>query len=204
MEVEMLKFVLGSMIMLVFSNLSSGQCQVVTNPEWDFVSSASKVNDFAYLPRTDEIYRLDLDLYGDGKPTIFLTFRRWGSKSGNAWIAYTPTDGGYYRVDQTTDGKYIIVFRIDGFYAFGKIAGYSNQGGLYALYPGKGGGDLVHYNIRNGSLSQNAVCSIDYSNPKDMKLAALILGHDLGNYQKFEDHPPYKVLSAASIEAHGQ
>jgi hypothetical protein len=196
----MQRFFLSAMIVLLSYSLSHAQTQVVTNPELDFVTSASKINDFSYLPRTDEIYRLDLDLYGDGKSTIFLTFRRWGSKAGHDWIAYTPTDGGYNRVAETTDGKQI-VFRTDGFYSFGKIADYSDQGGLYVLYPGKGGGDLVHYDIKNGTASENSIGNIDYSNPKDMKLAALILGHAVGEHHKPEENPPCKVLSTASILA---
>ena len=198
----MQKLFCSVIIGLILFNASYAHGQVVTNPEWDFVSFASQAKDFLYLPRGDEVLRLSLDLYGDGRLTVFLTFKRWGSKSGYNWIAYTPRGRGYDRVEQTTDAKGI-VFRTDGFYSFGKIANYSNHGGLYVLYPGKDSGDLLHYDIRNGTASQNLICSIDYSKPKDTSLAALILGHRIEDHQS-EEHPAAVVLSAASLKAHGE
>ena len=115
--------------MLLLVTVSCGHSQIVTQPEKDFVTLASNLDDFVYLPKGDAIYRLDLDLYGDGKPTIFLTFNLWGTKGGYNWIAYTPTKGGYNRVVAATDGSGI-VFRTDGVYSYGKIAGYSDRGGL--------------------------------------------------------------------------
>ena len=193
MEDKMRKLIFSAVFVLMFSTLSYGQGQLITNPDLDFVNSASKTSDFSYLPRGEEVYQLALDLYGDSKPTIFLTFKKWGSRTGNVWIAYTPVEGGYNRV-QDAPGSAGFVFRPNGFYAI------DPKGGLFVLISGRDGGDLVHYDIKNGVATTQKVQTIDYEKSEDKKYAEKILGHKLED-RSSDDHPSYKVLLVSAIEA---
>lgn len=190
MEDKTQRFFYSIVIMLMLSSFSYAQEQIVANPNLDFIETASKMGDFAYLPRGKEVYRLDLDLYSNKKHVIFLSFKRWGSKAGNGWIAYAPIGGGYVRVKNSAD----LVFRIDGFYAI------DPKGGLFVLYPGRGGGDLVHYDIKNGAVQMRKLQSVDYSKSEDKKYVENILGHKLED-RSSEDHPAYKILTVSAIEA---
>ena len=198
---SMRAFILGLTIAIAaFPSVSSGKESLVTNPELDFVTSPLTADE-SYLPKSDEVHQLNLQLDAKSKPAIFLTYRSWGSRSGYAWVAYLPIRGGYRRVDGTTDEKYDICFREDGFYRAGPVPGYSCQNGLYVLYPGKGAGDLVHYSFVNGTVSRLPVRTIRYGSPKDMNFAARILGHWIGDRHDDVHNPSPTVLSATAIEA---
>jgi hypothetical protein len=180
--------------------LSSIEGAIVKDPQYDFVVSHETLDE-SYLPKTDEIYRLTLDVNGTRKPVVFLSYRRWGSKSGNLWVVYVPTEGGYTRFDGTLDGN-TIMFRTDGFTRAGPVPGYSREGGLYVLYPGKGGGNLVHYLFSSHGVSVRPIRSIDYSRPKDMRFASKILGHEVGAKDSFDEFSP-ETLSAIAIRNNG-
>lgn len=144
--------------------------------------------------RSDEILRLQMDLFGDGKEAIFLTYRAGGSKLGPTWTAYVPTsENGYYRIDS-------IQFRPDLYHA-GAVPELAGPGTLLALHPGKGGGNLVRYDFKDGTAHYSIARTLDYANPNDRKLFAAIFKHEVDQPLPADEsgNPPYQVLSATSI-----
>ncbi|MCE0523725.1 MAG: hypothetical protein LV480_12535 [Methylacidiphilales bacterium] len=164
---------------------------IITNPDLDYISSAKFPDDL--VPKTDKVLHLKLDPYGSGKAIIFLSFRDFSDRSGNIWTAYIPVNEGYRRIDYTSDGN-LIQFRVDGFYAI------DPKGGLYVLYPGHGGGQLVHYDFKNGNATTLQIQSIDYGKSEDKQYVEKVLGHKLED-RSSENHPTYKILTVSEIKA---
>jgi hypothetical protein len=172
----------------------------IADPEWDYVKSPHP--EFGGLS-DDQVVRLDLDLDGDGKATVFLTLKKFGSKSGYTWTAYDPVEGGgYRRIDNTTDGN-LIQFRTDTVFA-GQYPDLTDRGGLLVFYYGKRGvGNLYRYEIRNGIASSQELRVLDFAKEEDKKLFAAIFKREVDQPLPAEHFtkPPYRVLSATSIRA---
>jgi hypothetical protein len=168
--------------------------KIVSDPEGDFVHTPESTMAELGMLRSDEILRLQMDLFGNGKETIFLTYRAGGSKFGPAWTAYVPAnEHGYYRIDS-------IQFRTD-FYHAGAVPGIAGPGTLLALHPGKGGGDLIRYDFRDGAAYYSIARTLDFTNPDDRKLFAAIFNREVDQAPPVVESskPPYEVLSAPSI-----
>lgn len=173
---------------------------LVADPEVDFINTPDTVRAEFGISKKDEIIRLELDLIGDGKSTVFLTYKGTGSRGGANWTAYAPIDGGYAR----TDG---IQFREDLVRA-GKLDELNPRGGLLILYPGKGGGNLFHITFDDSGtlLIGEEVMQLDYSNPDHQQLYERIFGRKLGQpmSDEFFKNPPHKVVAVAEILARPQ
>lgn len=172
--------------------------RIITDPEVDYVSGQ-------FLPEdsqpSSEVYRRDFIL-GKGQPaTVFLSYKGMADRSGQIWAAYHPVAGGYQRIDYTSDGK-LIQFRNDFVFA-GEYPGLINQGGLLVLYPGKGGGDLVRYEIKNGVAKAEMIRVLDYDNPEDASLFEGVFHRKVGAVldPSYFTHPPFSVISAAAIRS---
>lgn len=168
---------------------------IVTDPELDFIKTPDDVAAEYGISKKDEIIRLELDLTEIGQPTVFLTYNGTGSRGGAVWTAYSPTSGGYLRVDG-------IQFRED-FVRAGKVDELNPSGGLLALYPGKGAGNLVRYKIEGGKATQEYVQKVDYSNPDHQLLFERVFGRKLGEPMpdEFFKKPPHLVIEVKSVEA---
>jgi hypothetical protein len=135
-----------------------------------------------------------LDLTGNGHATIFLAYNGVGSKGGTGWTAYHPTGDGYVRT-------YGIQFRED-FVRAGKIEGFTPDGGLMLVYPGKGGGVLCRTSVGStGKLTTQEVMDLDYSNPEHLQLLERLFGRKPGDEGEFFKNPPHQVIDVKSIEA---
>ena len=185
---------LGAMVL--FPVFIHGQNTVVSNPELDYISSKQFPD--GLIPRTNKVCRLDLHLYGDNKPAIFLSFSDFKDRSGNIWTVYVPVKGGYERIDYTSSGD-LIQFRPDGFYSAGQNREY-RKGGLYVLYPGRGGGQIVHYDFKDGSAKSEQLRAIDYNKGSDNSFAEAVLKHKLEG-SGFTATPAFKILSVSAIKA---
>lgn len=192
-------------ILLLFSFittclLASNAKSLVADPEVDFVNTPDTVRAEFGISKKDEIIRLELDLIGDGKSTVFLTYKGTGSRGGANWTAYAPIDGGYAR----TDG---IQFREDLVRA-GKLDELNPRGGLLILYPGKGGGNLFRITFDDSGtlLIGEEVMQLDYSNLDHQQLYERIFGRKLGQpmSDEFFKSPPHKVVAVAEILARPQ
>jgi len=189
------------LILLLF--LSAGCCltevqasELIADPEVDFVNTPEVVRAEFGILKKDRLLRLDLDLNGDGRPTIFLTFEGGGSKSGSVWTAYSPESSGYVR----TDG---IQFREDFFHA-GIVPDLNPSGGLLVLYPGKGAGKLVRYPFSKGRVQgQEDLRVLDYSKNEDRELFERIFGRNLDEPmpREYFENPPHKVIDIKEINA---
>jgi hypothetical protein len=175
--------------------MASPSRAIVTDPELDFIRTPDDVAAEYGISKKDKIIRLELDLTGDGQPTVFLTYKGTGSRGGAVWTAYTPTSGGYSRADG-------LQFRED-FVRAGKVDDLNPGGGLLALYPGKGAGNLVRYKIEGGKAIQENVQKIDYFNPDHQRLFERVFGRKLGEPMPddFFKKPPHQVIEVKSIEA---
>jgi hypothetical protein len=176
------------------------QDRIVANPELDYVSSPLPEG---LRANGDEVLRLELNLQSGAEPTIFLTFKNFGSRSGYVWTAYVPLgDGRYQRIDYADGGKSVIQFRPD-FYCEGEVNGISNSGDLWVLYPGKGGGNLVRYNIRDRVASKQDARTLNYNDPEDRIVFEKLFKRKVDEALPADDfrRPPYKVLSAEKIKA---
>src|SRR5438046_1258651 len=60
----------------------------------------------ARCPVPIKVYRLDLDVTGDGQPELFLGTTWSGSQSGMRWVVYTPQADGRYRPLGTIEFAY--------------------------------------------------------------------------------------------------
>ena len=173
--------------------------RLISDPEQDYALSPNpEFNGQA----DDELLRLDLDVYGTGRPVVFLTTKKFGSRSGYTWTAYDPVDDGKYRrIDYTQDGEHSIQFRTD-FYYVGAFPGIAQRGALLAMYPGKGEGDLVRFQFENGSARLSRVRKLNYSDPEDQKLFEALFKRPLSEPASVQDlkTPPYRVLSASEIK----
>jgi len=167
----------------------------VVDPECDYVNTPDEVCAEYGILKKDEVIRLDLDLDGSGRSTVFLSFNGTGSKSGSVWTAYTPHDDYYDRADG-------IQFRED-FLRVGKIEGISPTGGLLVLYPGKAAGKLVHYQIDGEHVKLREILEIDYSKPEDQQLFERIFERKLDEAMpdEFFKNPPHKVIKVTEIMA---
>lgn len=170
----------------------------VFDPESDYVNTSDALCAEYGILKKDEVLRLDLDLSGRGLSTVFLTFCGTGSKSGPVWTAYTPHDDYYDRADG-------IQFRED-FLRAGKVEGISPAGGLLVLYPGKGAGNLVHYQIEGDHVKQRDVQKLDYSKLEDQQLFESIFGRKIDEPMPddFFKKPPHKVIKVTDIMARQQ
>ncbi len=190
-------FCISALIFLPF--LVNGQNAAVSNPELDYISSKEFPNNLT--PKTDKVLRLDLDLYGNSRSAIFLSFSDFKDRSGNIWTVYTPTGGEYQRIDYTSNGD-LIQFRPDGFYSFGLNQKYS-KGGLYVLYPGRDGGEIVRYEFKDGVAKSEQLRAIDYNKKDDNNFAEAVLKHKLKATDPAES-PAYKILSVSAIKSGGR
>jgi hypothetical protein len=193
--------ILVPLILLTTSGITAEDAQQrrIIDPERDYVASPHP--EFGGLS-SDELLRLDLDLNGEGKATVFLTTKKFGSRSGYTWTAYTPAEGNRYRrIDYTSDGN-LIQFRPDLVFA-GKYPGLANNGGLLILYPGKEGGSLIRYEITDGVANSYQVRALNYQRPEDKKLFEAIFKRDVEKPLPAEyfTAPPYRVLSAKEVRA---
>lgn len=168
---------------------------IVTDPEIDFIRTSDDVAAEYGVSKKDEIIRLELDLTGDGQPTVFLTYKGTGSRGGAVWTAYSPTSGGYSRADG-------LQFRED-FIRAGKVDELNPSGGLLVLYPGKGAGNLVRYKFNGGKAIQEDVQKLDYSNPDHQQLFERVFGRKLSEPMpdEFFKKPAHQVIEVKSIEA---
>lgn len=185
--------ILGSLLTWVVCMASAASVRT-SDPERDFVETPDSVLVNYGMLRSDRLLRLDLDLFGNGTPTIFLAFDAGGSRIGSTWSAYTPVEGGFY---QRVDG---IQFRPDTYRA-GKLEGLTDNGGLLVYYPGKGGGNLVRYEINGEQASNEQLRALDFSKPEDRHLFQTVFGRapDDPLPPSYLSNPPYKILSAAAI-----
>jgi hypothetical protein len=124
-----------------------------------------------------------------------------GDRSGHVWTAYCPVKGGYRRIDDTADGC-LIQFRPDWFIA-GESPRWAPRGGILAVYPGKGGANMVRFEIRRGGAHCYELRSFNYGRPKDIKLLSAILKRNIEEAPSADDsaHQPLRELSAAAIRA---
>ena len=176
--------------------LSARAEEPIRDPEVDFINTPEEVRaNWGILPEPG-IKRLDLDLTGNGHATIFLAYNGVCSKGGTGWTAYHPTGVGYVRT-------YGIQFRED-FVRAGKIEGFTPDGGLMLVYPGKGGGVLCRTSVGStGKLTTQEVMDLDYSNPDHQKLFERVIGRKLDEPMpdEFFRNPPHQVIDVKSIEA---
>jgi hypothetical protein len=166
------------------------------DPEVDFVKTPEALCAELGILKKDRLLRLDLDLNGNGRPTIFLAFEGGGSKSGFVSTAYSPESSGYIR----TDG---IQFRED-FFRAGIVPDLNPSGGLLVLYPSKGAGKLVRYPFSNGRVQeQEELRVLDYSKAEDRKLFERIFGRKLDEPmpREYFENPPHKVIDVKEINA---
>lgn len=175
--------------------LASPSRAIVTDPEIDFIRTSDDVAAEYGISKKDEIIRLELDLTGDGQPTVFLTYKGTGSRGGAVWTAYSPTSGGYSRADG-------LQFRED-FIRAGKVDELNPSGGLLVLYPGKGAGNLVRYKFNGEKAIQEDVQKLDYSNPDHQQLFERVFGRKLSEPMpdEFFKKPAHQVIEVKSIEA---
>lgn len=175
--------------------MASPSRAIVSDPELDFIRTPDDVAAEYGISKKDEIIRLELDLTGDGQPTVFLTYKGTGSRGGAVWTAYSPTTGGFLRADG-------FQFRED-FVRAGKVDELNPSGGLLVLYPGKGAGNLVRYKFNGGKAIQEDVQKLDYSNPDHQQLFERVFGRKLSEPMpdEFFKKPPHQVIEVKSIEA---
>jgi len=189
--------------LILFAILSVGCClavarssELVADPEVDFVNTPETACAEFGILKKDRLLRLDLDLNGDGRPTIFLAYEGSGSKSGSTWTAYAPESSGYART-------YGVRFRED-FFRAGIVPDLNPSGGLLVLYPGKGAGKLVRYPFSDGQVQPAIELRIlDYSKAEDRDLFERIFGRKLNESmpKEYFTNPPHKVIDVMEINA---
>ncbi len=185
---------LSSLIIVAMLLLTSPSRGIITDPEINFIRTPDDVAAEYGIIKKDEIIRLELDLTGDGQPTVFLAYKGTGSRGGAVWTAYSPTSRGYMRADG-------LQFRMD-FVRAGKVDDLNPKGGLLVLYPGKGAGNLVRYNIDGTRTIREEVQKLDYSNPDHQQLFEQLFGRrlDAPMPDEFFKKTPYQVIEVKAIE----
>ena len=164
--------------------------EIVKDPEADFLATPAVVWSQIGVLKGPEILRLDLDLREDGVFSTFLAYRSGASKEGLTWTAYTNLGGGTFRRQNR------IVFRPDT-YRSGKIEGITPTGGLIRYSYGKGGGDLVRYELdASGVLTESVFKSLDIDDAEDQKLFEAAFGRNLNtpSPQVNLEEPPFKLI----------
>lgn len=185
-----------SLVLSLFALVVCEAQSAIVDPEFDYVNTPDVECARLGILKTEAIIRLDLDLDGSGKQTIFLNFQGTGSRGGANWTAYVPESSGYVR----TDG---IQFREDLFRA-GIVPDLNPSGGLLVLYPGKGAGKLVRYSFSGGQMQeQEELCTLDYSKAEDRDLFERIFGRKLNESmpKEYFTNPPHKVIDVKEIIA---
>ena len=163
---------------------------VVSNPVDDFLATPDETWVSIGVLNRGSILRADLDLAGEGKPSVFLAYRAGASKEGLIWTGYVNLGNGNYRRENQ------IVFRPDTF-RVGKLDKFNPSGGLVRFAFGRGGGDIIRYQLgSNGVLTESVLKTIDSESREDQELFETIFGRKIGDPSpsvNFEQ-PPFKSL----------
>jgi len=188
----MITFIHPLIIPVICCAIAMGQTSI-HDPELDYINTSESICAEFGIVKNDEVLRLDLDLNDSGQFVTFLTYKGTGSKGGANWTAYSPHEGEYNRIDN-------IQFRED-FVRAGRVEGINPTGGLLVLYPGKGAGILVRYQLLDGQAYQEELRHLDYTKTEDQKLFESIFKRKINEPMpdEFFRNPPHKVIEVKEI-----
>ena len=131
--------------------LASGRllAQTVSNPVQDYLNRENDDRDLL-VPNIPDVWKLEIDIDGDGKNEILVSTTGYGDRQGNMWTVYLPVSGGYKRQESE------IKFRKD-YYV---IADLGTGRCLLTYTPSKGGGTFSSYKIQDGTVTRVEVAHI--------------------------------------------
>lgn len=184
---QLQNFVLLLMLLFTGSQLFA---QAITNPVQDYLNRENDDRDLL-VPNMQDIWKLEVDIDGDGRNEILISTTGYGDRQGNMWTVYLPTTSGYKWQELE------IKFRRD-FYTIATLA----AGHCLLVYiPSKGGGVFTSYKIQNGNVIGAEISHI--GNPEDSA--------DPGNvlFKKYFDPPKedqkgiLTVTSMADLRSQG-
>lgn len=157
MEAKMKQF--RNLIVLLMLLLTSNRlfAQTITSPVQDYLSRGNDDRDLL-VPNMHDIWKLEIDINGDGKNEILVSTTGYGDRQGNLWTVYLPISEGYKRQESE------VKFRKDYY----TIADLGAGRCLLVYTPAKGGGTFTSYKVQTGSVSGTEVSHVGSSeNPGD-------------------------------------
>ncbi|WP_367875125.1 hypothetical protein [Luteolibacter sp. Populi] len=168
----------------------------VMDPEVDYLAYSERPLQEQGGKRSDTLWRLELDLEGSGKKSVFLTYSGFGDRSGNHWTAYIPRDGakGYDRGGDVT-------FRWD-FQRAGKFPKFNPTGGVLGVWVGKGGSTLFRYRLIDRKLVYQEMRDLDYGKPEEVRYYKMVFGRDPAERERDDiySNPPFAKVPVSELE----
>lgn len=129
----------------------------LANPMQDYLDWENEERDL-YVPDMQTVWKLEVDINGDGRKEVLLSTPGYGDRQGNLWAVYLPVGGGYMRQ------KKEIKFRED----YHVIADLDGRSCLLSYMPAKGGGTFHSHRIQKGSITEKEIAHIAHiESPKD-------------------------------------
>jgi len=182
-------FYVSKAVFLFFLILEWAQATpLIKNPIDDFIHFKGDEREI-YVPNRKEILKLEIDVFGNGRKIIFLSFPGFTSgREGNIWTAYAPKDEGCLRYSRTKDDD-LIVFRTDA-YLVATVKSLKTRA-LAAYFPGKDGGDIYAYVFEKDGVAAIKIKSVSLQPGDDLETVFKEFrnGKHSENMEKLEEIP---------------